>query len=80
VERDELVLVLAGRYRLSDLARELDGSLVGFGATVADECTGCAGEASGRVRELDKLLREETGVWVMVEIRGVHELLGLHEC
>ena len=71
------MLVLIRRYRLSDFARELYGGLVGFGTAVADEGTSCAGEATGRVRELDELLREQTGVWVMIEVRRVHELSGL---
>jgi hypothetical protein len=78
VERDELVLVLAGRHRLSDLTSKLDGGLIRFGTAVANECTGRAGEAASCVCELNQLLGKQTSVWVVVKIRGVHELLGLY--
>lgn len=55
VEGDELVLVLVRRERLPHFTRELYRSLVGFGAAVADECSACALEAAGCVRELDEL-------------------------
>lgn len=78
MKRNEFVLVFIGREGLSDLARELYGSLIGFGAAIAYEGAGCAGEATGRVRELDKLLREEAGMGVVVEVGSMHELLGLN--
>jgi hypothetical protein len=78
VERDELVLILAGRHRLSDLASKLDGGLIRFGTAVTNECTGRAGETTSCVCELDQLLGKQTSVWVVVKIRGVHKLLGLY--
>lgn len=77
VERDELMLVFVWRHRLSDLAGELDGSFVGFGAAVANERSGRTGKTTSRVCKLDKLFGKKAGMWVVVQIRGVHELLGL---
>lgn len=79
MEGDQLVLVFVRRHRLADLASELYGGLVGLGAAVADEGAGGALKAPGRVRELDELLRQQTGVWIVVQIRRVHELSGLAE-
>lgn len=77
VEGDKLILAAIGLQRLSDLARKLDSSLIGLGAAVANKGLGCAGKATGRVRKLDQLLREETSVRIVVEVRGMHELLSL---
>jgi hypothetical protein len=77
MERDDFVLVLVGRFGLSDFASEFEGCFIGFGAAVADEGSRCGGEAAGRVGELDELFGEEAGVGIVVEIGGMDQLPSL---
>lgn len=72
MERNKFMLVFVWRNRFAHFARELNGSLVCLGTTVAYECAGCASKSSCRMRELDELFREKTCVRVVIEVRSMN--------
>ena len=63
--------------RLGVLFRELDGGLVGLGAGIRDEGFGRGGHAAGLQRRFDQQLAQRARPRVVVEVRGVHQRLGL---
>lgn len=79
VEGYNLVFVLVRRDRLADFSGELEGCFVGFRSAVAYKRAGGAGHTTRRVGKLDKLLGEQSGVRVVIEVRYVDELLGLQD-
>jgi len=55
VERNNFIFRFLRGYGLSDLTGELEGCLIGFGATIANEGSRCGGEATGSMCELYEL-------------------------
>lgn len=78
VEGDDFVLVLVGRYGLSDLAGKLQRCLVGFGTAIADECVCGIGHASRRMCQLNKLLGQQASVGVVIEVGSVDKATSLY--
>lgn len=77
LERDNVDLFARRIDNLACLAGELDGSLVGLGAGVADEDTRGLVHASCLERLFDEQLGQRAGPGVVVQVRGVDQRAGL---
>lgn len=79
VEGDELVLFAGGVQGASDLARELDGGLVGLGSGVGDEDGGGAAHGARLEGLLDEQLAEGAGPGIVVKVGCVDQGLRLDD-
>lgn len=77
VKRDDLGLAARRVQHLADLARKLDGSLVGLGPGVAHKHPGRVVHAARRPRHVHQQLGQRAGPGVVVQVGRVDERLRL---